>query len=162
MALYYSEGYKFAKNGHVHKHNFHYFGNNFWSLVPKLWGRTSIMICKQAAYRLLVCECKKIDVAPIFGVSRINAKLWHCSRALEIGLASIFLFSNTSRWCASLLHSIIHDCLRNMGAEFPIFRILHANPCLNRMHPKMGCVLREHGFGWQIRNTGSSAPILRL
>ena len=111
---------------------------------------------------MLVQNPQKIDTAPIFGVSRINAKLWHCSRALEIGLASIFLFSNTSRWCASLLHSIIHDCLRNMGAEFSIFRILHANSCLHRIHPKMGCVLREHGFGWQIRNTGSSAPILRL
>jgi len=27
--------------------------------------------------------------------------------------------------------------------------------------PKLGCVLRRHGFGWQIRNTGSLDPIFR-
>ena len=27
--------------------------------------------------------------------------------------------------------------------------------------PKMGCVLRRHGFGWQIRNTGSLDPKFR-
>ena len=39
---------------------------------------------------MLVCEHKKIDASPIFGVYRINVKFWHCFRDLEIGLSSIF------------------------------------------------------------------------
>ena len=111
-------------------------------------------------YHVLVFVCIKIDAAPIFIVSRINDKLWHCSRDLKIGAISIFLCSNTNRWYAALLHSKILGGLRNIGAELPVFHILHANPCLHRMHPKMWCILRTHGFGWKIRNTGSSALIL--
>ena len=110
---------------------------------------------------LLVFVYKKLDAAPIFGVSGINVKLWHCYRDLKIGAASFFLCSNTNRCYAALLHNKILDGLRNMGAELPLFRISHANPCLHRIHPKMGCILRTHDFGCRIRNTGSSARILR-
>jgi len=108
---------------------------------------------------VLVCEQTKINVTPIFGVSRINDKFCHCSRGLKIGLALFFLCSHTNRWYVALLYNQIPVWLRNMGSKFPVFHFLHANPCLRRIHPKLGSVLRRHGFGWQIRNTGSLDPI---
>ena len=90
---------------------------------------------------------KKIDAAPVFVVSRINVKLRHCSRDLKIGLASFFVCSHTNGRYTPLLHNKILDCLWNMGAELPLFRIFHANPCMCKTHPKMTCILREHGFG---------------
>ena len=48
-----------------------------------------------------------------------------------------------------------------MGAELPVFRICHPKPCSRKTHPILGCILRTHGFGWQIRNNGRSAPIFR-
>ncbi len=119
-----------------------------WTSLPIFCGRSTMVFCNRAGYHLLVFVHKKIDVAPIFGVSRINVQFWHCSGDLKIGLPSIFLFSNTNKWYAAQLGNIIHDCLRNMGAELPVFRIFHANPCLRKIHPKMGCVLCQHGFGW--------------
>ena len=120
----------------------------------------NIIICNMATYHVLVFVHTKIDAAPIFNVSRINAKLWHCSRDLKIGLVSIFLLSHTNAWYAPQLHNKILDCLQNMGAELPLFRIFHPNPCARKTHPQMGCVLREHGFGWQIRVFGSSTSVL--
>ena len=84
-----------------------------------------------------------------------------CSRDLKIGLASIFVCSNTNRWYAAQLNNKIHDCQRNMGAELPLFRILHTNPCVYKTHAKIAYVFLTHGFGCKIRNTGRSAPILR-
>lgn len=108
---------------------------------------------------VLVFVHKKTDATPISTVSRNNAKLWHCSRHLKIGLASIFLFSHINAWYAPQLHDKILVCLQNMGAELPLFRIFHPNPCAIKTHPKMGCVLCAHGFGWQIRVFGSSTSV---
>ena len=113
-----------------------------------------------AKYHVLVFAYKKIDVAPIFSVSRNNAKLWHCSRDLKIVLASIFLFSHTNARYTPQLHNKILACLQNMGAELPLFRIFHPNPCARKTPPQMGCVLCEYGFGWQIRVFGSSTSVL--
>ena len=88
--------------------------------------------------RHTTCWCsstKKIDTTPISDVSRIHVKFWHYSRDPKIGVISFFLFSNTNRWYAALLHNLIHDWLRNMGVELPVFRILHANPCLHKTPP---------------------------
>ena len=110
---------------------------------------------------MLVQNPQKIDTAPIFGVSRINAKLWHCSRDLKIGLVSIFSIPHTNGRYVPVLYNKILDCLRNLGAELTLFHILHANPWARKTYPKIAYVLRAHGFGCQIRNTGSLAPILR-
>ena len=109
------------------------------------------------------CESmKKVNSTPIststelimnFG---IISGIWD----LKIGEASVFLWSHTNRWYGALLYTKISDWLRNMVIEFPLFHILHAKPCLHRMYPKIECVLRQHGFGWQTWNTGSSAPML--
>ena len=131
------------------------------SLPSILHVRSTIMLTNNAQYHQLVVGHNKIDATPIFAVSRIDAKSQHCSRGLKIGLASIFWCSNTNRWYASLFYSKILDCLRNMGAELPVFRILHANPCARKTYPKMAYVLRAHGFACKIRNTGSSATIFR-
>ena len=58
------------------------------------------------------------------------------------------------------LNNEITDRLRNMGAELPLLRIFHTIPWSRKTHVKMTYVLRTHGFGWQIRNTGRSASIL--
>ncbi len=137
-----------------------WFDRNFRNLCPIFCSRSNIMVYNRAAQHALMFVYTKIDAAPIFGVSRINVQFWHCSRDPKIGLPSIFLLSNTNRWYAAQLHTIIYDCLRNIGAEFPVFHILHANTCSRKIHTKMECVLREHGFGSQIRNNGSSAHIL--
>ena len=94
---------------------------------------------------------KKIDTTPISDVSRIHVKFWHYSRDPKIGVTSFFLFSNTNRWYAALLHNLIHDWLRNMGAELPVFRILHANPCLHKTPPQNGMCFVSGRF-W-VRNT---------
>ena len=138
-----------------------YFERDFWNLFTVFCGQSNIILCNRLIYHASVFKPEQIDASPISGVSRINAKLWHCSRELKIGLVSIFLCSHTDGWYVPQLHNKILACLRNMGAERPLFRICHPNPCVRKIHPKMGCVLREHCFGWQIRNTGSSAPILR-
>ena len=129
------------------------------SSTPIFCGRPCIVVCNWSQYHPLVFVPQKIDASPIFTVSRINAKFQHCSRERKIGLRSIFLYSNTNRWYCAQLYNKILDCLRNMGAELPVFRIFHTIPCAQKMHPKMVCFLCQHGFGWQIRNTGSSAPI---
>ena len=54
-----------------------------------------------------------------------------------------------------------HDCQRNMVAELPVFRIWQSKPCARIKYPILGCVLRTHGFGCQIRNNGRLAPIFR-
>ena len=123
-------------------------------------GQSNIILCNRLIYHASVFKPEQIDASPISGVSRINAKLWHCSRELKIGLVSIFLCSHTDGWNVPQLHNKILACLRNMGAERPLFRICHPNPCVRKIHPKMGCVLREHGFGWQIRVFGSSTSVL--
>ena len=55
--------------------------------------------------------------------------------------------------------AIWHDCGRNTEVKLPKTRICQPKPCARRTHPKMGCVLRAHGFGWKIRDNGSWAPI---
>ena len=54
-----------------------------------------------------------------------------------------------------------HVCQRNMIAELPVFRIWQSKPCARIKYPILGCVLRTHGFGCQIRNNGRLAPIFR-
>ena len=111
-------------------------------------------------YHVFVFVHIKIDATPIFGVSRINAIFVVLFQRAEIGLASNFLCSHTNKRYEIQLYNKILAYLRNMGAKRPLFRICHPDPCVRKKHPKMGYVLRGHGFGWQIRNTGSSAPIL--
>ena len=48
-----------------------------------------------------------------------------------------------------------------MGAELPVFRILHPKPCVLKTYAILACVLRAHGFTCKIRNNVSSASILR-
>ena len=57
--------------------------------------------------------------------------------------------------------AIWHDCGSNTEVELPKTRICHPKPCSRKTHPILGCILRAHGFGWQIRNNGRSAPIFR-
>ena len=54
-----------------------------------------------------------------------------------------------------------HVCQRNMITELPVFRIWQSKPCARIKYPILGCVLRTHGFGCQIRNNGRLAPIFR-
>ena len=129
------------------------------SLHTIFCGGFNIVMHNTMLWQVLVFTHTKIDATPISGVSRINAKLWHWSREPKIGLASIFVWSHTNKCYVSQLHTKILACLQNMGAQLPLFRIFHPNPCARRTHPKMGCVLRAHGFGWKIRDNGSSAPI---
>ena len=68
-------------------------------------------------------------------------------------------------YCINNLYPIplgvrIHDCLSNMRDKLPVFRPQHPKLCPRRTDPIWGGVLREHGFGCQIRNNGRSAPIL--
>ncbi len=72
----------------------------------------------------------------------------------------IFILSSTYNLQPLPLGAPRHDYQRNMGAERPVFRIWHPKPCWRKTHPILGCILREHGFGSQIRNTGSSGRIL--
>ena len=136
------------------------FESNLQNLCIIFCGQSGIVTYNRAPWHVLMWENEKINAAPIFDVYRINYEFWHYFRDLKIGEASVFLCSHINRWYGALLYTKIPDWLRNMGIEFTLFHILHAKPCLHRMHPKMGCVLRQHGFGWQTRNTGSSAPML--
>ena len=122
-------------------------------------GGFNIIICNRIVCHVLVFSYTEMDATPISGVSRINAKLWHWSREPKIGVASIFVWSHTNKCYVSQLHTKILACLQNMGAQLPLFRIFHPNPCARRTHPKMGCILRAHGFGWQIRVFGSSTSV---
>ena len=142
-----------------HKEQFWLLCGQLWGFVHRVSGTWSYALMSNEYAIVLVCEQTKINVTPIFGVSRINDKFCHCSRGLKIGLALFFLCSHTNRWYVALLHNQIPVWLRNMGSKFPVFHFLHVNPCLRRMHPKLGSVLHRHGFGWQIRNTGSLDPI---
>ena len=54
-----------------------------------------------------------------------------------------------------------HDCQQNMGAERPVFRILHPKPCAHNTYAILGYVLCAHGFAWKMRNIVSSAPRFR-
>ena len=54
-----------------------------------------------------------------------------------------------------------HDCQRNMVAELPVLRILHAKPCARNKYPILGYVLCAHGFVWKMRNNVSSGPKFR-
>ena len=63
---------------------------NFRNLCTVFCGQSNMLTKNRTTQVMLVQNPQKIDTAPIFGVSRINAKLWHCSRDLKIGLVSIF------------------------------------------------------------------------
>ena len=108
------------------------------------------------------CLCTQKSMPRQFSPSpELMPKLWHWSRGLKIDLVSIFLFSHTNVWYATQLYDKILARLQNMGAQLPLSRIFHPNPCARRTYPILGCVLRAHGFGWQIRVFGSSTSVFR-
>ena len=125
----------------MHTHVFGCFARNFWNMHTKFCGRSALIICNIEITHWLLFVYAKIDATPISGVSRIDAKLWHRSRGLKIGFASIFVSSHTSTWYVCVLYDKILGFLQNMGAELPVFRILHANPCARKTYPKMAYVL---------------------
>ena len=87
-----------------------------------------------------------------------NPKIWGCARNVKIGLASFFVMTYPQkRLCIHLYHkNLVRP--QNMGAKLPTQRICHVLPWLRKTH-RNWCVVHKHGFGWQIRSTGSSAPI---
>ena len=86
------------------------------------------------------------------------SQIWGCARNVKIGLASFFVMTYPQkRLCIHLYHkNLVRP--QNMGAKLPTQRICHVLPWLRKTH-RNWCVVHKHGFGWQIRSTGSSAPI---
>ena len=130
-------------------HIFVWFGRNSRNFHTIFCGKSNIFMIYMATYHALVFVYTEIDAAPIFTVSRINAKIVALIQRPENWLS--IDFSVLSHQCLICYRTQLYDKilarLQNMGAQLSLSRIFHPNPCARRTHPILGCVLRAHGFG---------------